>query len=183
MFGIPFTVIRESDVGGMIETIYLRTYRRGPLGDEMRKAIKAYHDATNGQNRAAAQVPIILGKATKLSMEETNIEAMEKLAAEQDAAIEQSTQSGRDALQAAEKVAEVALRENYGEKTEAVLDRLTDRELNAIVGTVEMGAMPKDFFQWTEDRRKQISTGPSGAAPELPSSQPASPAQTSSPEK
>lgn len=178
MFGIPFTIIRECEMGGVIETVYLRTYRRGGKGDEMRKCLKAYHAATIGQSRAAGRIPVLLGQAAKVAQENDSLAMLEKLAEDQEKIISESVGCSAEALVAAEQIAELALQENYAEKTTEIMDKLTDRELHAIVGTIEMGEMPKDFFQFVEAWKKAITTGRFGDTPEQSSSKPGSPGST-----
>lgn len=169
MFGIPFTIVREGDAGGVINTIYLRTYRRGRQGNKMRECMKAYRAAIQGQAKAAGKIPVHLAQATKVAQQENSLEALEKLAAEQDAIITESNNFATLALAAAEEITDISLSENYGEGTNEIMNGLTDRELHAIVGTLEMGEMPKDFFQFVEAQKKASITGRSGDT-QVPSS-------------
>lgn len=180
MFGIAFTTYREGETGGQSETFYLRTYRCGGKGDAMRGQLKAYHQAMNEQNKLAGKIPINLVKATKVAEQADSLEALEQLADEQARIMQASEKAGEDAVKAAETLVGLALEENYSaEDINKILDQLTDRELHAVVGTIELGEMPKDFFQSLEARRKLNTTGPSGGTPARSSSQSDTPGKTS----
>jgi hypothetical protein len=91
---------------------------------------------------------------------------LEKILSEQQAAIDCCSAAAQAAMDAAEKVAVLALEANYGpEETDRIMDRLTDREIRAIVDTVETGAMPKDFFPSPGTPPKSNSTPDSGSGP------------------
>ncbi|MCE5257005.1 MAG: hypothetical protein LLF89_09195 [Spirochaetaceae bacterium] len=183
MFGIPFTIVREGDVGGVIETIYLRTYRRGRIGKQMRNHLQAYHAAAQGQAKAAGRIPVNMVQASRVAQEADSLAALEKLAAEQESIITESNKHGQAMLDAAEAIAELSLQENYADRTDEIMNKLTDRELHAIVGTIEMGEMPKDFFQFVEARKKASTTGHSGDMPVQSSSAPVTPEATSKTEE
>jgi len=178
MFGIRFTILREGDIGGMPETIYLRTYRRGEAGIEMRKQLRSYHALDMQKNKAAVQIPTLVAQAQKC-IETGSPEGLLDVAAKQDLVIASATAAAEQQLQVAEQIAELALKDNYGEKLDSIVDKLTDRELHAIVGTIELGEMPRDFFQSLEARQKRNSTGQSGASPDVSSSVAVSPATMS----
>ncbi len=108
---------------------------------------------------------------------ETSLEA---ILADQRKSIEEASEAVQTALKAAEKVAELALEENYGPgELERIMDGLSDHELRKIIETIELGAMPADFFPSPGTRPKPAITAPSGTSPEKPSSSPAIPAPTS----
>lgn len=165
MIGIPFTIQRESEHGAEIETIYLRTRRRGPEGEKMRRLIREYNQADLAQKRASIKVAMFYALVAGNGEHTPDLAALEKADKDQDEAIAVGNAAAKTALECAELIAELALRENYPQElAEKILDKLTDVELRAIVSTIEMGAMPKDFFQSLDIQRKQRPTGHSGNA-------------------
>ena len=180
MIGIPFTVRREDEGGVVDRTIYLRSRRRGPEVEKMRAAIRAYNRAIFGQGKQASRAGMLMTRALAGEMAEgedldKRLADLERIDREQEAAMTEAQELAQKALDRAEEIAELALRENYGEQTAQILNELTDRELHAIVGTVEMGAMPKDFFPSPATPPKPSSISPPGSAPAEPSSPPATP--------
>lgn len=171
MLGIPFIIQRESQNGVERETIYLRSRRCGEAGDKMRQAIREHNSQNLMHSRLATKAVIALGK---LDGENLNMAQLEDIERNQTLSFEAAQKARIAALAAAQVVAEQALVDNYGEGVQAIVDRLTDKELDAIVGTVEMGAMPKDFFTHLDTQQKQSITLRSGALPQGNSLQPGS---------
>lgn len=166
MFGIPFIIQRFSASGVEREEIYLRTHRRGPAGEEMRKTLRRYHDAAIAQQRAAADAGIALGRAMNAGGENATEAVLQGIADTTDKASVAATESSRQQLLFAEILMEMALKDNYPqEKVDQIMDGITDAELHAVVGTIEQGAMPKDFFTSLDTRLSQSSTGRSGQSP------------------
>lgn len=162
MIGIAFVVRRTSDMAGLSdEVLYLRSRRRGDAGASMRRHLKAYHAAVYGEIKLAARASRLAEQAG----EKTGIKALEQVEAQLAASIDQAAADNAAAIEHAEEIARLALIENYGGRTEEVLDRLTDRELHGVVSTIELGQMPKDFFGSPDTQPKPSATGPSGSSP------------------
>jgi hypothetical protein len=177
MIGIPFTILRESERGVEEETIFLRSRRRGPEGEKMRQAIREHNRALLEQSRQAVDAATAVGKLRAGDLSQADLEQVRNA---QGAAFEAAQNAGRKALEMAEAVAEAALAENYeAAAREKILDKLTDSELIAIVNTIELGAMPKDFFLSLDTLRNQSSIRRSGAGSAPPSSPQAIPEATS----
>jgi hypothetical protein len=180
MLGIPFIIQRESKTDGIArlerETIYLRSRRRGEAGEKMRKAIREYNKQNLAFGRLATKAAVAIGKLENADVQPTQ-QQLEDIEQNQSANYEAAQNARIAALAAAETVAEQALVDNYGEGVKDILDRLTDRELDAIVGSVEMGAMPKDFFTHLDTQQKQSTTLQSGASPAVDLLQPVSAGQ------
>jgi hypothetical protein len=105
---------------------------------------------------------------------------LEKLLAEQERGMAESAQAADAAIQAADLVARLALYGNYPpEAVEEHVDMLTDKELRAVVATVELGAMPADFFTSSGTPPSPSTTTPSGPSLESGSSKPDSAGGTS----
>lgn len=183
MFGLGFTFLRENESGGLPETIYLRTHRRGEAGQKLRKLLRSYHQLELQQTKAATEMPVVVAQAQQCVQNE-DIDGLKGVAERQNILLAGATAAAEERLKVAEEIAELVLCENYpAEKLEQILDKLTDRDLFAIVGTVELGEMPRDFFQSLEARQKLISTGRSGASREASSSRADTPAKTLKPER
>lgn len=177
MIGIPFTVRRFSARGVEEITLYLQT-RRGA----MRKALRAYHDAMMAQSTAAARVAGLMARAMQAEQSGVALD-LEKLLAQQESEMAESSRHAEMAMAAAEEVARESLSGNYPDvEVDAIMDRLTDKELRAIVATVELGAMPADFFTSSGTPPSPSSIMPSGPSPESGSLKPDSPGGTSKPE-
>jgi hypothetical protein len=183
MIGLPFTIRRHSPNGLVDETVYLRSRRTGEVGRKMREALREYHRRQFDQQRAAAQAAMLLGKALAGADALGAGIDLEKIAADQDVAMTRAQELARGALELAELVAALALASNYDVgNVERVMDLLTDRELHAIVGLVEVGQVPADFFASPGIPPMPSATGHSGAEPASLPSEAASPAPTSTPE-
>jgi hypothetical protein len=178
MTGIPFVVQRENG-RGQIErkTIYLRSRRRGPAGEKMRLALREYNQALLEQSRCAMKAGTIMAKLAG----EPTLAEMEAVEREQLGSVARAQELGAKSLELAEQIAEQALADNYeGPAREEILDELTDKELTAIVSSIELGAMPNDFFQFLDTQQKRSSSAASGDASGQNSLQPGSAAKQSS---
>ena len=169
MFGIPFTIRREnSDSAGNKpgveeQVVYLRTRRCGDLGEKMRKLFRQYHAAAFSQMRAATRA----GAGTTRAMSaQDDTEALEKILADQEAAMDAGRNAANEQLEAAEQIAAMALADNYPkDKVSELVDGLTDHELHGIVSTLELGSMPKDFFPSPAIQQKPNDISLSGEPP------------------
>jgi hypothetical protein len=189
MIGIPFEIRRSSDRGAESETIYLRSRRRGPEGEKMRAAIALYRRSQMDQVRLATKVGSLtqrflsaMGEAPvglDLASSRPDSAALETSQRE---ALEAAGCMAERAICAAEEIARLALIENHGADTERIVDGLTDRELHAIVATIEQGAMPKDFFPLPGTQPSASATSPSGESPARPLPPPATPGPKSNPD-
>ena len=189
MLGIPFTVRRHSEEGVMDTTLYLTSRRRGDAGKSMRLHLRQFRQADLAKGKAASRAGFLMARAIREMAGDgaaqpddgARLAELERIDAEQQTAMGAAFNENDAAMTHAEKIAELALRENYGPATDGIVDGLTSAELRAIVETVEMGAMPKDFFLSLATPPTPPSTGPSGSAPDAPSSMPDSAGATSSP--
>ena len=160
MFGIAFRIRRDSTEGVTEKVVYLRSRRRGPEGEKMRAAIKAYHRASFDQARLAAKVGAMMNRG--LSGETAGM-SLEDIEAKQTSALAEAQNCSSVALEQAEIVATLALDENYGaEEAAKMVGDLTDHELHGIIGAIELGSMPKDFFPSPDIQPKLSTTGSSG---------------------
>ena len=183
MLGIPFTIRRFPERGVEDVDIYLRTRRRGPAGEKMRREIRAYHQAQFDRMKAASRAGMLVNRATSLTEidDALRVEALEKIEADQIAQMDLARLRAEDTLEHAEAIAACALADNYPrEQAEEIVDGLTDQDLHGIVATIEMGAMPKDFFPLPATPPSPSSTAPSGSEPGPSSSAPAGAGPTSS---
>jgi hypothetical protein len=185
MFGIPFTIRRWSDAGVEDRTVYLRTRRCGEAGEAMRTALRKYRKLVFEQARVANKAGMMAAQAMTPSGDldqDGRLAKLEKLAADSDAAMESAGALQAEALELAQKIAGMALQENYGSASSEIIDGLTDTELHAIVGSLELGQMPKDFFQSLDTQPKPNTTGRSGDSAVNISLAPGSPGGMSSKE-
>ena len=191
MIGIPFTIRRQNERGQVEdEVVYLQSRRRGPTGESMRQHLRNFMKARFEQQRASSRAGMALAKAG-LAMTgpeigtaddaegrraESRLAELEKLDASQEKEMQAAQASAATCIAEAEEVARLALSDNYGaERAGDIIDKLTDRELNWLVETIEMGAMPADFFTSRGTPPKPSSTVPSGSEPAKPSSAPVIP--------
>lgn len=160
MIGIPFTIRRAGPDNPVVdEVVYLRTRRSGEAGASMRRAMVDYREATMAQMRQAARTARLADAAGTIS----DVAALERVERDVAAAMEESNAQGARALAAAETIALLSLYENYDpQEADRIMDQLTERELHAIVATLELGQMPKDFFGPAATQPKPSGTGPSG---------------------
>jgi hypothetical protein len=170
MLGIPFTLRRHDDKLGMRdEVVYLATRRMGPQGEAMRKQIRAYHKAFFGQALAAQGCALVatqaLGPALESKDRAARIAALQEVEKRQLEKVEAGQAASEAALEAAAAVGILALEPNYGPEAQGIVDRMTDHELHALVTTIEMGALPKDFFPSPGTPPSASSTSQAGESP------------------
>jgi hypothetical protein len=166
VIGIPFTVRRTGERGVDDAVIYLTSRRVGDVGREMRAALREYHDGLQAHGTASMRVAAVMAKAMKAEQDGVALD-LAALLDEQERHVAAGAQASERAIQASARVARLALLANYGEQqADEIVDRLTDRELRAICETVELGAMPRDFFTSGDTQPKPSTTGPSGLSPE-----------------
>ena len=185
MIGIPFEIRRFSERGAEMETVFLRSRRRGPEGVKMRQAISSYRRAQLDQARLASKVGLLTQRfLSALGADEpaaASPAAGAALEAEQTAGLSAAADASEEALRQAELIAQFALQENHGDDTDRIVGMLTDRELHAIVATVEQGGMPKDFFPSAAIPPSANAISPSGVSPAKPSPPPDGTTRPSSP--
>jgi hypothetical protein len=170
MLGIPFVIRRFSERGTEDQTVYLRSRRCGEAGVKMRKAIRDYHAAQFAQMKAAGKAGAITAKAIQAACDEKQARkkgVLESLDQEQEAAMADATQQAALALDLATTITRMALADNYGnDKADEIIDGMTDHEMHSVVKTIELGALPKDFFQPPGTQPNPSTTPPSGAGQE-----------------
>lgn len=171
MIGIPFTIRRTDSEQGIVETVvYLRSRRRGAEGEKMRKAIRDYNRTQFEQSRNVSRAAAAVARMHILG-EGAGEEALEKVLADQEAAMDASETAREQQLARAEEITALSLADNYGpEEAQRLLDVMTDEELCAVVQTIEHGAMPPDFFRSRGTPPKQNSTQQDGDGPSASSS-------------
>jgi hypothetical protein len=176
MLGLPFVLRRWDDAGFPVdERVFLRSRRRGDRGEKMRRLMKLYRKLSVSQTSNAARVARLMQQALAGGVE-MGEERLADIDRQQSEATEAAQSAAEEQLALAEEIVEMSLEENYGEQTVAILDRLTDAELHAAVATIEMGAMPRDFFRYRDIPPSGNSTKPSGNEQAAPSSPPDTPA-------
>lgn len=175
MIGIPVQISRD----GKDETIYLSTRRSGVKGGELRDAKRAYRQARLEIARLTTKMSLIAIRVNKIPDEANHLAAdLEKLCADMDQ-LTVGLDAARQAVQdAAEHVVSLAIEDNHGDETAAILDCLTDAQIEALVGVLESGEAPADFFPSRATRPSASATTPPAAGPGASSSRPALPDRT-----
>lgn len=187
MLGIPVSIVRD----GKDETIYLSTRRSGPAGQAMRDAKRRYNDACLQIAKGTTKLSLLMVRVKQIpddadpaSPEELRragrlAEDLQALCADADK-ISDELQSARQAVQdAAEDLIGLAIRDNHGPETEAILDCLSDAQIQTLVKVIESGEPPEDFFIYRATPPSASTILPSAGAPGAPSSKPALPDLTS----
>lgn len=165
MFGLPFRLLMHGDSGPADKVVYLRTQRSGDDGRKLREAKGVYRKAMFALARAGQRLTTLQRQLAELPAGE--------LAAVQEAAdfvLAEIQGLEQAALEAGEKIVRLALRPNYGDKLDEILDQLTDRDIRGMVGLIETGELPADFFESSARPPKPTTTSPSGAPPAEPCS-------------
>jgi hypothetical protein len=169
----------ELEIGGEREKVFFATRRAGEDGEEMRRAQRLYHDNQLSSVRLATRIGVMVGRADAA---EQTLEALTQA----DTAIGDLAVQMRDASDQARNCAErfvrLSLLENYGEAdVERFLRNLTDVQIAQLVGVVETGSVPADFFPSRATPPSASTISPPGAGPGASSSNADSPAPTSPP--
>ncbi len=176
MLGMLFLLRRWDGQGFPVdERVFLRSRRRGPQGEKMRKLVREYRRCAMNQAASATRVAALMQQAVTGALEEAQLEKLDRAQAEAAGAARESSER---ALELAEEIVALALAENYGEGAEDILDKFNDAELHAAVSTIEMGAMPRDFFQYRVTPPSGSFTNESGSEQGAPFSPPDTPAQS-----
>jgi len=148
MNGIPITILRN----GQTEKAYLSTVRTGETGQKIRELKKKLREVKNREVKTLKQVLLITDKAEK----QTDISKLDEMSVKQDELLGLSTSLAEEALDMAEELVAIALKENHGNDTNAILDCLTDRQILSCVKILETGEVPADFFP-SPDTRLSVS--------------------------
>jgi hypothetical protein len=157
MVGIPYRIVRHGEDGPVDKMIYLATRRTGEAGAAMKKAKRDFQKHELATAKAATRY------AAAEAAESKDGERACKL-------LEEIHENGQAANDAAEHLVLLSLTANYGrEKAEEIIDELTTREIRAMLGVIETGELPKDFFDKPGQPPKPISTSPSGGSVPAPS--------------
>lgn len=171
MIGIPVTIQRD----GKPEKIYLSTRRSGAAGAAMREAKENYYAAQQRAANALARV------VAAVSLAESQPARLEEVLAKQEKDSAEALTEKTAALNHAEVLVGLALKENHGPDTDAIMDLLTDKQIMRLVTVIETGDVPSDFFGGPGPGRNASSSGQPAPAPGEPSSSEGTPAPTSTP--
>ena len=177
MNGVPVKILRN----GEQETIYLSTRRSGDAGNKLRVAKRRYHKAEARVAKLASSMIIISDKADALIAEGKSLAdgTLEELYARHEKVLDEMHDAKDKALELAEEVVRLALKENYGKKSDEIMDCLTDRQLAQCVGIIETGQTPADFFQSPDTQPSESGMSPTGDTTSGSSSKKGSQAGTS----
>lgn len=135
MVGIPYRILRHGDDGPEDKMVYLSTRRSGEAGAAMKNAKRDFQEHEFATAKAAQKY------AAADRSEQKDEERLGKL-------LDEIREQGEAANDAAEKLIRLSLTENYGrENAEAILDKLTTKDIRAMVTVIETGELPKDFFE------------------------------------
>jgi len=162
MLGIPFRLLREVDGELSEKTVYLRTRRSGPAGKAMQEAKRHYHRHSFAAAKAAQRYASADRRIRELPPDHERIDSLEE---RRDAALDAIEEHSGKARDAAAKLVELALRENYQGETDDIMDLLLDSDMDALVEAIETGELPQDFFAGGGRPPAEISTLPSGGEP------------------
>jgi len=178
MLGIPVNIIRN----GKDETIYLSTRRSGVIGQAMRDAKRRYNTACLQIAKNTTKLNLLMVRVQKIPDEADHLAGdLQTLCADADK-ISDALQVARETAQeAAEELITAAIGDNHGPETEAILDCLSDAQIQTLVKVIESGEPPEDFFQYRAIPPSANSISPSADAPGAPSSTPALPDLTTKP--
>lgn len=178
MIGIPV----EIDRSGKDETVYLSTRRSGERGQALRQAIRNYRDAERAAAKLQARMGLITLSVSKIPDDAAGFDAaLGKLADEMDRLSDQAAAAKDAALEQAAAAVALALEDNHGDDAAEIMDCLTDRQIIQMIGIIETGETPEDFFPSRATRPSASTISPSAGAPGAHSSKPGSPAPTSKP--
>lgn len=178
MIGIPVSIERD----GKDETIYLSTRRSGENGNAMHAAMKTYREQHLFEARLSARMGLITISVGKIPDDaDSFVEKLRGLAEDMDTLAKQAAGAREAKADAALEVVRLALLDNHGPDTEAIMDCLTDKQIEQMVGIIQTGETPADFFPSRATRPSASTTTPAAAAPGAHSSKPGSTAPTSKP--
>jgi hypothetical protein len=181
MTGIPFEIRAEGNPDET-ETVYLSTRRTGDIGRKMETLKQQIRNHDISRAAALRRAALCSHKCDALAKSSpTFARDLDALGEQQDVALFQATQLAGELNAARADLVRLSLSSNYGDRTDNILDRLTDVELQAAVSLIETGELPADFFGARGTQRKSSTTSQSGAPQPAPSSPPASPERTSPP--
>lgn len=153
MNGVPIPVLRNERK----EMVFLSTRRSGEPGKAMAARKRAYREARNSVAKLTAQIGA-MASANPASLAEA-----ETIAGRQAELLDKLTACADALKEHAEALVRLSLRENHGDDAEAILDVLTDKQINDCVGIIETGDVPADFFHAPGIPLKPSSTSDSGA--------------------
>jgi folylpolyglutamate synthase/dihydropteroate synthase len=174
MIGIPIEIERN----GKMEKIYLSTRRSGPIGQGMIEARNQARREKLNSARLAAQLSILSARLEKMPETDAQLQAIGKEVDELIIGVAKAAEAARNA---AEQAVRLAVEANHGPDVDAILDCLSDRDIEQMLTALETGAVPEDFFQRRATPPKQSSITPGADGSGVSSSSGASPAQISSP--
>jgi hypothetical protein len=138
------------------ETVYLATTRTGELGEKLRAARGAWHDAQEKIRRVLRDA-VLLSQGVS---DATPVETLRELAARQDLLNAEAARLGTVAEEAAELHAMLALEACHGaDEARRIMDCLTDRQVQQCIRLVELGEEPADFFDGRAIRPSGAGTG------------------------
>lgn len=172
MNGIPVWL----EIAGVRERFLFATRRRGVDGEAMAHAQRDFHAARVEAQRVGFRLQ---AAAQAMDGGSADIEAFDA----QFAALAADARRLADVmLTAALAVVRLSLAENYQpEDIERILANTTDAQLGQLVGVIETGATPADFFPRRDTQPNPSDTSPAGAGPSEPSLPTGSPGATSTP--
>jgi hypothetical protein len=171
MNGVPIPVMRA----GRKETAYLSTRRSGEVGEKMTAAKAEHRRARNNVFKIAARV-----RSETMALPPNPNEAqMDAALGRQEELLDLMSAATAEVKKLAVEIVGMSLAENHGPDAVAILDCMTDKQVNDCVAIIETGDVPADFFPLSGTQQKQSSiSGPgvvvSGDSPSTGSAEPTS---------
>ena len=167
----------ELEIGGDREKVFFATRRAGEPGAQMRAAQKTFHANRLAAVRVMNRINVAAGE-----LDEGNAAALEELDAKIGALGNEARDLSEQARACAETFVRLSLGENYGEADIGrFLQNLTDAQVAQLVGIVETGSVPADFFPSRATPPNGSTITPPAAGPGASSLSTDSPAPTSMP--
>ena len=166
----------ELEIGGDREKVYFATRRAGDDGDQMRRAQRLFHENRLNAARIATRIGVVASQADVPDVTLAKLEEVDRMVGELAAQARELAEQTRNC---AEQFVRLSLLENYGEAdAERFLRNLTDAQIAQLVGIVETGSVPADFFPSRAIPPSASIISPPGAGPGASSSNTDSPAPT-----
>lgn len=171
----------QLEIGGDREDVFFATRRSGAAGTAMRKAQVEFRRLRFAASRVAARMTTQAARLDQAG-ESAGIELFEEIDRVVAKLAEEAQDLAEQARGHAEQFVRLSLGENYGDEEIArFLGNLTDSQLAQIVGIVETGAVPADFFPARAIPPSESTTSPLAGSPGASSSSTDSPGPTSKP--
>lgn len=178
--GVPVRIWRN----GQKETIFLSTRRSGESGARMKACKGRYRMLRTEEGRLAARIGQLMMRAKQIDSAGADCTAgLEAILEEQIKLASAMAEAKTEATNVAEELVRLSLAENYGEAglVDALMDVMSDRQLEQALNAIELGEEPDGFFLDRGTPPSASTTGPSGGSAGAGLSSAGTPAPTSTP--